>query len=63
VVNDFAQIKSLDNKILDELEDVVAGQENGWPARVIWVSLAWMPLFYDGKIVITEINPRFQGSS
>jgi len=61
--NDFAQIKSLDNKILDELEDVVV-RAGKWMASKGYLGVFGVDaLFYDGKIVITEINPRFQGSS
>jgi hypothetical protein len=61
--NDFAAIKDLDSPILDELENIVkiVGK---WLATMGYRGAFGLDaLFYDGKVYLTEINPRFQGSS
>ncbi len=61
--NDFAEIKNIDPKMIDQLEKEVKliGQ---WMANQGYRGAFGIDsLLFDGKIFFTEINPRFQGSS
>jgi len=61
--NDFARVKELDREILDALEDLTL-KVGKWLARMGYLGAFGIDaLFYDGEVYLTEINPRFQGSS
>jgi hypothetical protein len=63
--NDFAQIRELDAEILDSLEETTI-KVGKWLASMGYIGAFGIDaLFYlrDGKVYLTEINPRFQGSS
>lgn len=63
--NDFAQIRNLDAEILDSLEDITL-KVGKWLASMGYIGAFGIDaLLYlrEGKVYLTEINPRFQGSS
>lgn len=61
--NDFEQIHSLDEDILDEFE-VMTVKAGGWLASLGYIGAFGIDaILYDGHIRLTEINPRFQNSS
>lgn len=61
--NDFSRIRDLDTEILNQLEDI--GLKVGkWLASMGYVGAFGIDaIVYDGLVYLTEINPRFQGSS
>jgi hypothetical protein len=61
--NDFASVGNLDTRILDDFEEMAVrtGQwlhENGYHG-----AFGIDALLHDGLLYLTEVNPRFQGSS
>lgn len=61
--NDFVAIQDLDNSVLDKLENmtIVAGR---WLASMGFRGAFGIDaILYQGDVYLTEINPRFQGSS
>lgn len=61
--NDFAYIAELPDEILDKMENYVrtAGR---WMRKQGYLGAFGVDaLLYEGEVYITEINPRFQGSS
>lgn len=61
--NDFAQIRELGPQVLGQLEDIVI-RSGKWLAGVGYLGAFGVDaLLFDGNVYLTEINPRFQGSS
>jgi hypothetical protein len=61
--NDFAQVRELDVEILDELERITR-TTGKWLASMGYLGAFGIDaIVYDGKVYLTEVNPRFQGSS
>lgn len=61
--NDFARVKDLGREILDALEDLTL-KVGKWLAHMGYLGAFGIDaLFYEGQVYLTEINPRFQGSS
>lgn len=61
--NDFCQVRELDPRILDALEGITL-QAGSWLARKGYLGAFGVDaMVYDGRLLLTEINPRFQGSS
>ena len=61
--NDFARIKELDAPVLQALEEmtVLAGR---WLVSMGYVGAFGVDaLVHEGRVFLTEVNPRFQGSS
>lgn len=61
--NDFTAIKNLDKKVLDKMHAVTI-EVGSWMSRNGYIGAFGIDfLLYDGSLYLTEINPRFQGSS
>lgn len=61
--NDFAQIRSLDAKILDDLEEMTT-QVGKWLAEMGYLGAFGIDAIeHRGQVYLSEINPRFQNSS
>jgi hypothetical protein len=61
--NDFAAIRDLDDRSLDDLEEIVLGA-GAWLARNGYVGAFGVDaLIYEGQVYLSEVNARFQGSS
>lgn len=61
--NDFGSIKDLDDNLLRQF-DVVIEKTGRWLWSQGYVGAFGVDaLIYDGKVMLTEVNPRFQGSS
>ncbi len=61
--NDFAKVRDLDSNVLDQLEEIVV-RSGRWLARMGYLGAFGVDaLLYEGDVYLTEINPRFQGSS
>jgi len=61
--NDFARVRDLDTSILKDLEvmTITIGQ---WLYRLGYLGAFGIDaLVYKGKVLLTEVNPRFQGST
>ena len=61
--NDFAQVRELEAKTLDQLEALVV-KAGKWLASMGYLGVFGVDaLLYEGEVYLAEINPRFQGSS
>lgn len=61
--NDFARIKELEQGVLTEMERI-SFRTAQWLHRKGYIGAFGLDLIlYDGKLLVSEINPRFQGSS
>lgn len=61
--NDFARIRELDAHVLDAFEEAVV-ESGKWLANKGYLGAFGVDaLLYHGEVYLTEINPRFQGSS
>lgn len=61
--NDFAQVRDLDQSLLDSLE-AMALTTGRWLHRMGYIGAFGIDaLVYEGDLYLSEINPRFQGSS
>ena len=61
--NDFAQVRELEGNVLNQLEHIVL-ESGKWLASKGYVGAFGVDaLLYEGQVHLTEINPRFQGSS
>ncbi|UCH51562.1 MAG: hypothetical protein JSV54_02025 [Chloroflexota bacterium] len=61
--NDFGQIRSFDEDVLDEFE-VMSVEVGKWLASLGYIGAFGIDaILYDGHVYLTEINPRFQNSS
>lgn len=61
--NDFAAIKDLDPRVLSELESVTRKSGQWLYSQGYLGAFGLDALVRDGEVLLTEINPRFQGSS
>jgi hypothetical protein len=61
--NDFARIRDLGEDVVNQLEDI-AIRCGHWLADNSYIGAFGVDaLLFEGKVYLTEINPRFQGSS
>jgi hypothetical protein len=61
--NDFARIRDLDKSVLDSLE-LMSLKTGHWLHRKGYIGAFGIDaVFHDGNLYLSEINPRFQGSS
>jgi len=61
--NDFAAIKELDGEFLDQMQ-VMTIKVGNWMYRNGYLGAFGIDfLIYEGELYLTEVNPRFQGSS
>ncbi|QQG48240.1 MAG: ATP-grasp domain-containing protein [archaeon] len=61
--NDFARIRELPANILDSLEEIVL-KTGRWLASVGYLGAFGVDaIVHDAKVLLAEVNPRFQGSS
>lgn len=61
--NDFAAAKTVDSIIWDELEQITISTA-GWLHRQGYLGAFGVDaLVHNGRVYLTEVNPRFQGSS
>ncbi|HEY6103679.1 MAG TPA: ATP-grasp domain-containing protein, partial [bacterium] len=61
--NDFAQVRELDEAILDTLQEM-ATRVGRWLCSMGYAGAFGVDaLLYQGAVYLTEVNPRFQGSS
>jgi len=61
--NDFASIRDIDTKILDQFEQLAMQTgKNLWRHGYLG-TFGLDALIYKGQVYVTEVNPRFQGSS
>jgi hypothetical protein len=61
--NDFAAVQALGPDLLDQLEDVVR-RVGGWLGRMGYRGAFGVDAVeHRGQILVSEVNPRFQGSS
>lgn len=61
--NDFARIRDLDVEVFDSLEDITR-KTGKWLASMGYLGAFGIDaLLHNGKVYMTEINARFQGSS
>jgi hypothetical protein len=61
--NDFCRVEEIDGKLVDQLEDIVV-RTGKWLHKNGYLGAFGVDsLIYRGKIYLTEVNPRFQGSS
>ena len=61
--NDFALIRDLDPQVLDALEEMTITCGAWLHSKSYIGAFGLDALIYEGKVYLTEINPRFQGSS
>lgn len=61
--NDFGAIRELDPKILTELDEMVKRTGRWLHSQGYVGAFGVDALVYEGHVLLTEINPRFQGSS
>lgn len=61
--NDFAAIKDIDQELLFKFETLVRGAGQWLWSQGYLGAFGMDALIYNGKVLLTEINPRFQGSS
>jgi hypothetical protein len=61
--NDFAAIKDLDDDALDGLEDLAVRAGRWLASQGYRGAFGIDALLYRGTVYLTEVNPRFQGSS
>jgi hypothetical protein len=61
--NDFARVRDLDRKVLDSLESITIGAGQ-WLRRMGYIGAFGVDaILHEDEVYLTEINPRFQGSS
>ena len=61
--NDFTRIRELDAATLMELEQEVAEAGRWLSSMGYWGAFGLDALVHDGRVMVSEINARFQGSS
>ena len=61
--NDFARVRDLGREVLDALESITVGAGQ-WLQRMGYMGVFGVDaILHEDKVYLTEINPRFQGSS
>ncbi len=61
--NDFAAVRDLDARHLDELQALVVAVGRWLAARGFLGAFGVDAMLHDGRVLLAEVNPRFQGSS
>jgi hypothetical protein len=61
--NDFASIADLGDELIDHFEEVARGAGHWLAFNGYRGAYGVDALVHDGKVYLTEVNPRFQGSS
>jgi hypothetical protein len=61
--NDFARIRDLDDEVLDSFETIALGVGEWLRSKGYVGAFGVDAIVHEGRVYLTEVNPRFQGSS